>query len=66
MIASAGLSTVGTSALGEFLSNTGGTANFGGIQGGGLGMSGQVNVVLRGSDLVGAINRTNSQIKRVG
>jgi hypothetical protein len=66
LIASAGLSTVGTSALGEFLSNTGGTANFGGIQGGGLGMSGQVNVVLRGSDLIGAINRTNSQIKRVG
>jgi hypothetical protein len=66
LIASAGLSTIGTSALGEFLSNTGGTANFGGIQGGGLGMSGQVNVVLRGSDLIGAINRTNSQIKRVG
>lgn len=65
-IASAGLSTVGTSALGEFLSNTGGTANFGGVQGGGIGMSGQVNVVLRGQDLVGAINRTNSQINRVG
>lgn len=65
-IASAGLTTVGTSALGEFLSNTGGTANFSGIQGGGIGMSGQVNVVLRGSDLIGAINRTNSQINRVG
>lgn len=65
-IASAGLSTVGTGALGEFINNTGGTANFGGVQSGGIGMSGQVNVVLRGSDLIGAINRTNSQIKRVG
>lgn len=65
-IASAGLSTVGTSALADYLGSTGGSANFGGVQGGGLGMSGQVNVVLRGSDLIGAINRTNSQIKRVG
>jgi hypothetical protein len=29
-------------------------------------MSGSVNLTLRGSDLVGAINRTNSQIQRVG
>jgi hypothetical protein len=29
-------------------------------------MSGQVNVVLRGSDLVGALNRTNATINRVG
>jgi len=43
-----------------------GSANFGGVQGGGMGMSGQVNLVLRGSDLVGSINRTNSQISRVG
>jgi hypothetical protein len=40
--------------------------NFSGVQGGGMGMSGQVNLVLRGTDLVGSINRTNSQISRVG
>jgi hypothetical protein len=43
-----------------------GSANFGGVQGGGMGMSGSVNIVLRGTDLVGSINRTNSQISRVG
>lgn len=43
-----------------------GSANFGGVQGGGFGMSGSVNMVLRGTDLVGSINRTNSQISRVG
>ena len=65
-IASAGLAKVGTSALGDFLGSTDPSANFGGVQGGGIGMSGQVNVVLRGQDLIGAINRTNSQINRVG
>lgn len=40
--------------------------SFGGVQGGSLSMGGQVNVVLRGSDLVGSINRTNSNISRVG
>lgn len=46
----------------------GGVANpsFGGVQAGGLGMSGQVNLVLRGSDLVGSLNRTNATINRVG
>jgi len=29
-------------------------------------MSGAVNVVLRGQDLVGSLNRTNAQINRVG
>ena len=45
-----------------------GVANpsFGGVGPGALGMSGQVNVVLRGSDLVGALNRTNATINRVG
>jgi hypothetical protein len=55
--------------LGSLLSGIGGTAgsaNFGGVQGGNLGMSGSVNMVLRGTDLVGSINRTNSQISRVG
>jgi hypothetical protein len=40
--------------------------NFGGVDGGTMGMTGSVNLVLRGTDLVGAINRTNSQISRVG
>jgi hypothetical protein len=40
--------------------------NFGGIESGQMGMSGSVNLVLRGTDLVGSINRTNSQISRVG
>ena len=37
-----------------------------GLSGGGLSMNGQVNLILRGSDLVGALNRTNSTINRVG
>jgi len=46
----------------------GGIANpsFGGIGAGALSMGGQVNVVLRGSDLVGALNRTNTNISRIG
>ena len=55
--------------LGNLLGGIGGrsgSANFGGVQGGGFGMSGSVNMVLRGTDLVGSINRTNSQISRVG
>lgn len=55
--------------LGNLLGGIGGrtgSANFGGVQGGGMGMSGSVNMVLRGTDLVGSINRTNSQISRVG
>jgi hypothetical protein len=55
--------------LGSLLGGIGGTAgsaNFGGVQGGNLAMSGSVNMVLRGTDLVGSINRTNSQISRVG
>lgn len=46
----------------------GGVANpsFGGVGPGSMGMSGQVNVVLRGSDLVGSLNRTNATINRVG
>lgn len=55
--------------IGNLLGGIGGrtgSANFGGVQGGGFGMSGSVNMVLRGTDLVGSINRTNSQISRVG
>lgn len=43
-----------------------GEANFGGLQPSGLQMGGQVNLTLRGNDLVGAINRTNTNISRVG
>lgn len=39
--------------------------NFGGIQGG-LGLSGQVVFVQRGTDLVGVLNRSNATINRVG
>lgn len=39
---------------------------FGGVNNGGMEMGGQVNLVLRGSDLVGSINRTNAQISRTG
>lgn len=46
----------------------GGIANpaFNGIQPSGMQMAGQVNLVLRGQDLVGSLNRTNSQFSRVG
>jgi hypothetical protein len=40
--------------------------SFAGVGAGSIGMSGSVNMVLRGSDLVGSINRTNSTINRVG
>ena len=44
-----------------------GQANFGGIRGNsGVNMSGQVVMTLRGTDLVGAMNRTNTSINRVG
>jgi len=40
--------------------------SFGGVGPGGLAMSGAVSLSLRGSDLVGAINRTNTNINRIG
>lgn len=40
--------------------------SFGGVQSGGLNMGGQVNLTLRGSDLVGSLNRTNTIINRIG
>jgi hypothetical protein len=40
--------------------------SFGGVGGGPMQMAGAVNLTLRGSDLVGAINRTNATINRVG
>jgi hypothetical protein len=65
-IIKAGLKGVSTDALGDFLSSTPGSANFSGIQGGPMQMAGAINLTLRGSDLVGSINRTNSTINRVG
>lgn len=41
-------------------------ANLGGIDGGGMNLNGQVVFVQRGTDLVGVMNRTNSQISRIG
>jgi hypothetical protein len=62
------LSRVGESILRSIGLGGPGVANpsFGGVGPGSMGMSGQVNVVLRGSDLVGALNRTNATINRVG
>lgn len=40
--------------------------SFSGIGGAPMAMNGQVNLILRGSDLVGSLNRTNSTINRVG
>jgi hypothetical protein len=40
--------------------------SFGGVNPGGMAMNGSVNLVLRGQDLVGSINRTNSQLSRIG
>jgi hypothetical protein len=62
-------SGISTDALGDWLDifdPQPSKVNFGGVQGGGMQMAGAVNLTLRGSDLVGAINRTNSTINRVG
>jgi hypothetical protein len=64
----------GGAAGGGFLKSIGGLLGIGGVSApsfngvgaGQMGMSGSVNMVLRGSDLVGSINRTNSTINRVG
>jgi hypothetical protein len=62
-----GLKSIDTASLGEFLEITPGAANFGGIRGNqGVNMNGQVVMTLRGTDLVGAMNRTNTSINRVG
>jgi hypothetical protein len=69
---SGGTAGLGKAVLGDigkaFGFSFGGIANpnFGGVTGGGMAMSGAVNVVLRGQDLVGSLNRTNAQINRVG
>lgn len=54
-------------ALSGFLPTFTQKPSFNGVQGNNaVGMSGSVNLVLRGTDLVGSINRTNAQISRVG
>ena len=54
-------------ALSGFLPTFTQKPSFSGVQGNNaVGMSGSVNLVLRGTDLVGSINRTNAQISRVG
>jgi hypothetical protein len=61
-----GLKEIDTASLGEWLDITP-QANFGGIRGNqGVNMNGQVVMTLRGTDLVGAMNRTNTSINRVG
>jgi hypothetical protein len=62
------LSKVGKDILGAlgFKTERIGNPNFSGVGAGALNMAGAVNVVLRGQDLVGSLNRTNSQISRVG
>ncbi len=71
-----GLKAIDTDALGSYLdgndwvdllSGGPGSANFGGIRGNSsMNMAGQVNMVIRGNDLVGVMNRTNTTINRVG
>ena len=55
-----------TSALGFGGAKSVAAPSFAGVSGGGMEMGGAVNLVLRGSDLVGSINRTNATINRVG
>jgi polyhydroxyalkanoate synthesis regulator phasin len=61
------LESIPTDELGAYLDQFGGmSANFGGIRGTGYEMNGAVNLTLRGNDLVGSINRTNTSIRRIG
>jgi hypothetical protein len=63
-----GFGRVGKAILG--ILNIGGPSvaapSFAGVGGGELGFGGSVSLTLRGSDLVGALNRTNTTISRVG
>jgi hypothetical protein len=70
----AGLKTLGAALLSSVGANTGGqlglrpiaNPSFGGIGAGPMAMSGSVNLTLRGTDLIGSINRTNTNINRIG
>lgn len=69
---SGGTAGLGKAVLGDILGSLGfaigkvSNPNFSGVGAGALNMAGAVNVVLRGQDLVGSLNRTNAQISRVG
>jgi len=67
---SGGTAGLGKAVLGDILGSLGfgnvKAPNFSGVGAGALNMAGAVNVVLRGQDLVGSLNRTNAQISRVG
>jgi hypothetical protein len=66
-ISTEGLAAGFEALYGESIRGGGEQANFGGIRGNqGVNMSGQVVMTLRGADLVGAMNRTNTTISRVG
>lgn len=67
--AAKGIGGILKGAVGSVLGFGGGgvsSPSFASVGGGVLGMSGQVNLVLRGQDLVGSLNRTNTLINRVG
>lgn len=61
-----GLGSISTKALESFLNATPDFEFGANISGGGLGLTGQVVMVQRGTDLIGVINRTNATINRVG
>ena len=61
-----GFSKIFTSLLGFTGGGNVAAPAFGGVQGGAFGLQGQVVFTQRGSDLVGVLNNTNGQIRRVG
>lgn len=64
--ATARLADKATGGGGGFTRSRSSAVNFGGVGQGGLAMTGAVSLSLRGADLVGAINRTNTNISRIG
>lgn len=64
--ATARLADKATGGGGGFTRSKTSAVNFGGMGQAGLAMSGSVNLSLRGADLIGAINRTNTNINRIG
>jgi len=68
---SAALKGIDSESLGKYLTEMDeigipGAANYGGIRGADMAMSGSVVMSIRGTDLVGVMNRTNVSINRVG
>lgn len=68
---SAALKGIDSESLGKYLTEMDqigipGSANYGGIRGADMAMSGAVVMSIRGTDLVGVMNRTNVSINRVG